>query len=162
DRFKDNFVQFDASANLELGKLLPKEAGLVIPFYGSISQMISTPEYDPFDMDLRLRDKLDNSSGSARDSIRKNAVDFASIKTIRFTNVHKERMVDKKPQIKDIENMDISYTYSKAEARNPLIEYNNVTKQRGGLGYNFAPQPKFFDRFKPLFKKTKHHWFDLV
>jgi cell surface protein SprA len=162
DRFKDNFVQFDASANLELGKLLPKKAGIVIPFYGSISQMISTPEYDPFDMDIRLRDKLNNSSGRERDSIRKNAVDFASIKTISFTNVHKERRGDKKPQLWDIENVDISYTYSKAEARNPLIEYNNVTKQRGGIGYNFAPQPKFFEPFKKMFSKTKTHWFDLV
>lgn len=162
DRFKDNFLQFDAAANLELGKLLPKRAALSVPFYASISQTISTPQYDPFDMDITLKQKLNEAPRSQRDSIRNNAIDFASIKTISFTNVHKNRTGNKKPQIWDIENLDVSYTYTKTEAHNPLIEYNNVTKQRGGLGYNFAPRPKFFEPFKKLFKKTKTHWFDLV
>jgi cell surface protein SprA len=162
ERFKDNFMQFDAAATLELGKLFPKNAALSIPFYASISTITSTPQYDPFDKDLTLKQKIRNSSGSARDSIRDNAIDFASIKTISFTNVHKNRTGNKKPQIWDIENLDLSYTYTKTEAHNPLIEYNNVTKQRGGLGYNFAPQPKFFEPFKKLFGKTKTHWFDLI
>ena len=162
ERFKDNFLQFDAAANLELGKLLPRNAGLSIPFYASISQIISTPEYDPFDMDITLKQKIRNAPKNERDSIRRNAVDFSSIKTVSFTNVHKNRMNDKKPQLWDIENVDLSYTYTKTEAHNPLIDYNNVTKQRGGLAYNFAPQPKFYEPFKKMFKKTKTHWFDLV
>ena len=162
ERFRDNFLQFDVAANLELGKLLPKSAALSIPLYASITQAISTPEYDPFDKDIKLKDKLRNAPTSQRDSIRKTAVDFASIKTISFTNVRKNRTGNKKPQIWDIENIDLSYTYTKTEANNPLIEYNNVTKQRGGLGYNFAPQPKFITPLKKLFKKSKTHWFDLI
>ncbi|MEO9144370.1 MAG: cell surface protein SprA, partial [Ginsengibacter sp.] len=76
--------------------------------------------------------------------------------------VHKNRTNNKKPQLWDIENVDVSYTYTKTEAHNPLIEYNNVTKQQGSLGYNFMPQPKFISPFKKLFSKTKSHWFDLV
>jgi len=163
DRFKDNFVQFDAAATLELGKLLPKKALLSIPFFASITNSISTPQYDPFDMDLTLKQKLNAAtSQSQKDSIRNNAIDFASIKTISFTNVHKNRANDKKPQLWDIENWDVSYTYTKTEAHNPLIEYNDVTKQQGSLGYNFMPQPKFISPFKKLFKKSKTHWFDLI
>ena len=163
DRFKDNFVQFDAAATLELGKLLPKKALLSIPFFASITNSISTPQYDPFDMDLTLKQKLQAAtSQSQRDSIRNNAVDFSSIKTISFTNVHKNRPDNKKPQLWDIENWDLSYTYTKTEAHNPLIEYNDVTKQQGSLGYNFMPQPKFISPFKKLFKKSKTHWFDLI
>lgn len=162
DRFKDNFLQFDVATNLELGKLLPRSAALSIPFYGSISQTISTPQYDPFDMDITLKQKLKNANSAEKDSIRRNAVDFASIKTISFTNVHKTRTNNKKPKIWDVENIDVSYTYTKTEAHNPLIEYNNVTKQRGGLGYNFAPQPKYIEPFKKIFKKSKTHWFDLI
>jgi cell surface protein SprA len=162
ERFKDDFMQFDAAANLELGKLLPKNAALSIPFYASISTMTSTPRYDPFDKDISLRQKIRYADRDERDSIRDNAIDFASIKTISFTNVHKNRTNNKKPQIWDIENLDLSYTYTKTEAHNPLIQYNNVTKQRGGLGYNFAPQPKFFEPFKKLFGKTKTHWLDLI
>src|SRR5690606_26249445 len=50
----------------------------------------------------------------------------------------------------------------KTEAHSPLIEYNRVTKQRGGLSYNFAPQPKFIEPFKKMFGKSKTHWFDLI
>src|SRR5665213_2981976 len=163
DRFKDNFVQFDAAATLELGKLLPKSAAMSIPFYASLTNAISAPEYDPFDMDITLKQKIrEAKTKSQRDSIRNNAIDFSSIKTISFTNVHKNRTNNKKPQIWDIENVDVSYTYTKTEAHNPLIEYNNVTKQQGSLGYNFMPQPKYFSPFKKIFKRTKTHWFDLV
>ncbi|MDQ6843551.1 MAG: cell surface protein SprA, partial [Bacteroidota bacterium] len=162
ERFRDYFFQFDAAANLELGKLLPKNAALSIPFYASITQSISTPEYDPFDLDITLKQKLKNAPSSERDSIRKNAVDFTSTRTISFTNVHKNRTNNKKPKPWDIENLDLNYSFTKTTAHNPLIEYNDVTKQRGGIGYNFAPQPKFFEPFKKLFKKTKTHWFDLI
>ncbi|MDQ2721032.1 MAG: cell surface protein SprA [Bacteroidota bacterium] len=163
ERFKDNFVQFDAAANLELGRLLPKKAALSIPFYASISNSISTPEWDPFDMDITLKQKLKQApTKSQHDSIRNNAIDFASIKTVSFTNVHKNRTGNKKPQLWDVENLDVSYTYTSAKAHNPLIEYNNVTKQQGSLAYNFAPRPKFYEPLKKLFKRRKTHWFDLV
>ncbi len=163
DRFKDNFVQFDAAANLELGKLLPKSAAMSIPVYASITNSTSAPQWDPFDKDITLKQKIkDATTKNAKDSIKNNAIDFASIKTISFTNVHKNRTNNKKPQLWDIENVDVSYTYTKTEAHNPLIEYNNVTKQQGSLGYNFMPQPKFISPFKKLFGKSKTHWLDLI
>lgn len=163
NRFTDNFVQLDASANLELGKLLPKKAAISIPFYASINKTVSTPEYDPFDMDITLKQKLkDAANKSQKDSIKNNAITVASMKTISFTNVHKDRTGNKKQQFWDVENIDVSYTYTKTEVHTPLIEYNDVTKQQGSLGYNFAPKPKFIEPFKKIFKKSKTHWFDLV
>ena len=38
DRYRDNFYQFDVSANLELGKLLPKRAALSIPVFASYTE----------------------------------------------------------------------------------------------------------------------------
>ncbi len=155
------FYSLTPPANLELGKLLPKKAALSIPFYASLSESISTPEYDPYDLDITLKQKMKQSPRSERDSIRKNAVDFISTKTVSVTNVHKNRTNNKKPKPWDIENFDLSYSFTKTEAHNPLIEYNNVTKQRAGLGYNFVAQPKFFEPLKKIFKKSKTHWFDL-
>src|ERR1035437_2792001 len=161
-RYKDNFVQFDAAANLELGKLLPKKAGISIPVYASYSQAVSTPEYDPYDLDIKLQDKINNAQTQAKkDSIRANAIDFTSIKTLNFTNVRKIKTNGKKPKIYDISNIDLSYSYTKTEAHNPLIEYNDVTKHRASLGYNFSPHPKYFEPFKKLIK-TKSHWLDLI
>ncbi|MEP6595635.1 MAG: cell surface protein SprA, partial [Ginsengibacter sp.] len=161
ERYRDDYVQFDAAANLELGKLLPKNAGLSIPLYAGYSQTVSTPEYDPYDLDIKLKDKLRYSDKSKRDSIRKDAVDFTSITTFNLTNVRKNKTNGKKAKIYDISNLDISYNYTKTEVHNPLIEHNEVTKHHAGLGYNFAPQPKYFEPFKKLFK-SKTHWFDLV
>jgi cell surface protein SprA len=162
DRFRDNFYQFDVSANLELGKLLPKRAALSIPVFASYSQNVSTPEYDPYDMDIKLKDKLKNVSGSQKDSIRNNAIEFNSTTTINFTNVRKNRTSTKAPKIYDISNFDVSYSYLKIKSHTPLIENNEITKHRYGLGYNFTPKPRYIEPFKRLFKKTKTHWFDLV
>ncbi|MEO5647206.1 MAG: cell surface protein SprA, partial [Chitinophagaceae bacterium] len=161
ERYKDHYLQFDAAANLELGKLLPKKLGLQVPVYASYSQTLSTPEYDPYDLDIRLKDKLKAAPGAQKDSIKKNAIDFTSIKTVNFTNVRKVKTNGKKPRIYDIENIDLSYSYVNTKAHNPLIENNEVTKHRGGVGYNYSPQPKYFEPFKKLIK-SKTHWFDLI
>ena len=162
DRYRDNFLQFDVSANLELGKILPKKAGMSIPVFASYSQTASSPEYDPYDQDIKLKDKIRDVSGKAKDSIRNAAIDFTSVKTLNFTNVRKNKTNGKSPKIYDIENVDLSYSYIKTSAHSPLIEYNDVTRHRGAVGYNYAPQPKYLEPFKKMFKKTKHHWFDLV
>jgi cell surface protein SprA len=156
-RSRDNFTQFDVATNLELGKLLPQNAGLSIPVYASLQQVISSPEYDPYDLDIKLQDKLSTSPASKRDSIRKNAVEFNSIKTINFTNVKKSKTNGKSPKIYDVENVDISYSYIKTSAHSPLVEYNEVTKHRGALGYNFAPQPTYVEPFRGIFKKSKSY-----
>ena len=162
ERSRDNFYQVDAAANLELGKLVPKKIGLSIPVYASYSRSVSSPQYDPYDLDIKLKDKIKSAPANQKDSIRKTAVDYTSIKTLNFTNVRKVRKDNKKPRIYDIENIDVSYSYLKTSKYSPLIEYNNVTRHRGVLGYNFQPQPKFISPFKSLFKKSKTKWFDLI
>ncbi|MBC7536054.1 MAG: cell surface protein SprA [Ferruginibacter sp.] len=162
DRYRDDFLQFDIAANLELGKLLPKKIGMSVPVFASYSQTVSTPEYDPYDLDIKLKDKLKSADPSQKDSIKKDAVDFTSVKTLNFTNVRKNKTNGKKPKIYDIENVDVSYSYIQTKNHNPLIENNEVTRHRGALGYNYAPQPKYIEPFKKLFRKNKTHWFDLV
>ncbi|MFT3910577.1 MAG: cell surface protein SprA [Ferruginibacter sp.] len=164
ERYRDDFYQFDIAANLELGKLLPKKIGMSIPVFASYSQTVSTPKYDPYDLDIKLKDKINTAGSKAeKDSIRDAAVDFTSVKTLNFTNVRKNKTNGKKPKIYDIENIDISYSYIQTTNHNPLIEKNEVTRHRGALGYNFAPQPKYIEPFKGLFKKKrKTHWFDAI
>jgi cell surface protein SprA len=160
ERARENFYQFDMAANLQLGKLLPKKWGVEIPFYGGYTQTVSTPEYDPYDKDQKLKDKLKTTSN--KDSVRNNAIDFTSTKTLNFTNVRKAKTGSGKPKIYDISNVDVSYSYIQTKSHNPLVENNEVTRHRGGLGYNFAPQAKYIEPFKKIFKKTKTHWFDLI
>ncbi len=162
ERYRDNFLQLDAAATLDLGKLTPKKYGLQIPVFASYSQTTSTPEYDAYDKDIRLKDKLNAVPANQKDSIRKTAVDFSSTTTVNFTNVKKNKTNNKKTKIYDISNVDLSYSYLKIKKYSPLIEYNDVTRHRGVVGYSFAPQPKYITPFKNLFKKQKTKWFDLV
>jgi cell surface protein SprA len=162
ERYRDDFYQFDVSSTLELGKLLPKKMGMSVPVYASYSQTVSSPQYDPYDLDIKLKDKLSTSPVSQRDSIRKNAVDFNAVKTLNFTNVRKNKTNGKAPKIYDIENVDLSYSFIKTVSHNSLIENNEITRHRGALGYNYNLQPKYVEPFKNIFKKSKTKWFDLI
>ena len=153
-------TQFDIATNLELGKFLPKSSGMSIPVYASLQQTISMPEYDPYDLDLNLKEKLKGVSGPEKDSIKESAFDVKTIKTVNFTNVKKNNVSGKKQKIWSPENVDVSYSYYKEEQHNPLIESNDLVRHRAGLGYNFASSPKYWEPMKGIIK-TKSNWFSL-
>ncbi|MEJ0080463.1 MAG: hypothetical protein WDM78_05795 [Puia sp.] len=128
----------DAATQLELGKLLPKELGLSIPFYGSISKTKSTPEYDPYDLDIKLADKIAAAkTASEKDSIEQVAVDETLIRSFNFTNVRKNNTTAKKLKIWSIENFDFSYSFTSTEHHNPIAQEDELKVYKGGLGYNF-------------------------
>ncbi len=160
-RSRDNYTQFDVATNLELGKLLPKKAGMSIPVYASLQRTVSAPEYDPYDLDIRLKDKVKSAPASQKDSIRQDAVDLKTIKTVNFTNVKKTNTSGKKQQIWSPENFDVSYSYYKETQHNPLVEDNSVTRHRAGLGYNYTSSPKYWEPMKTAVK-SKSNWLSLI
>ena len=161
ERARDAVSQVDLATNLELGKLLPAKAGLSIPVYAGVSQTIGTPEYDPYDLDIRLKDKLNQTPPNRRDSIRSNAVDIHTIKTVNFTNVKKNNTNGKKQRIWSIENVDVSYSYYKEDQHNPLIESNSIVRHRAGLGYNYTATPKYIEPLKRTIK-SKSAWYSIL
>ena len=162
ERAKDNLSQFDAATNLELGKFFPKKAGISIPMYASYSQTLSTPEFDPYDLDIKLKDKLAAApSKHVKDSIKNDAVDITTIKTINFTNVKKNNTTGKKQKLWSIENIDVSYSYTRQEHHNPLIESDELIVHHGGLGYNYSVNPKYIEPFKN-FIKSKNPWYKFL
>jgi cell surface protein SprA len=156
ERARENFMQYDAAANLELGRLLPKNLNISIPLYASINQTVRTPEYDPYDLDVRLKDKLRGVTGKARSDMKKAALDKTTIKTLNFTNV---RITPTgKVRLWSLSNFDLSYSFIKYEQTSPLITKNDVIKHRGGLGYTYNNQPVFWEPFRRLIK-SKSPWF---
>lgn len=163
ERFLDNYYQYDVATNMELGKLLPNRWNLSIPVYAGYSETISNPKYDPYDLDIRLKDKLNLARSKAeRDSILNQAQDFTSIKSLSLTNVRKLPNPDKTTNhLWDITNFDLSYSFSQILSHNPLISSDELTKQRLGLGYSFAGKDKFFAPFRNLIH-SKSHYLDLI
>ncbi len=160
-RSLDNNTQLDAATTLELGRLLPKKAALSIPFYASISRNVSTPEYDPYDLDIKLKDKLKAAPANERDSIKEQAVDATTIKTFNFTNVRKNNLTGKKLKPWSIENFDVSYSYTQSEHHSPLAEEDELITYKGGLGYNFAGVPKYWEPLKRRIK-SKSKWLNII
>jgi cell surface protein SprA len=156
ERSREYFTQFDVATNLQLGKLLPKKAGIDIPFYASYSQTVTTPEYDPYDQDVNFKDKLKTTN--SKDSLKNLAQDFLGITTVNVTNMRKNKTNGKPARIYDISNFDASYSYTKTERRNPLVESDVLEKHYAGLGYSFAPQPKFIEPFKKMIKYRSPWW----
>ncbi len=160
ERALSSTTQLDAATNLELGRLLPKSAGLSIPFYGSVSKNISTPEYDPYDLDIKLQDKINAATPAQRDSIREEAIDVTLIKSFNFTNVRRNNITGKKLKIWSLENFDLSYSYTKTDHHNPIAVEDALTVYKGGLGYNYVGTPKYWEPFKK-FIKSKSPWYSL-
>lgn len=151
ERARDNLFQFDIAANIDAGKLVPKKARLSIPVYASINRTTLTPEFDPYDLDVRYKEKFNRTPGNLRDSIRRAAVDETTIKTLNFTNV-KVMQGKGKTHLLSLSNFDFSYTFSQTEHNSPVILQNKITRQRGALGYTYVGQNNFIEPFKKLIK----------
>jgi cell surface protein SprA len=162
ERSRETFSQFDVSTNLDLGKMLPRSSGIQIPVYASYNKTVSTPEYDPYDLDVKLQDKLNSTSSKQNaDSIRRDAIDETTIKTINFTNVKKNKTNGKAPQPWDISNIDLNYSFTHQQTTNPIIELEDVKRTRAALGYNYSPQPKFLEPLKGAVKSNSP-WLALI
>ena len=151
ERAKDNLTQFDIAANIDAGKLAPKKARLSIPVYASYNLNTLTPEFDPYDLDIRYKEKLARSTGTARDSIRKAAIDQTTIKTLNFTNV-RVMQGNTKPGLLKLSNFDFSYSFSQTAHTSPVITQNKITRQRMGFGYTYVGQSTFKEPFKKWIK----------
>jgi len=161
ERSREDLYQFDVATNLDLGKLLPKSAAVQIPIYAGINRIASTPEYDPYDQDVKLKEKLKETSGKERDSIRNSAEDILTTKTVTLTNVKKNRTGAGNPKFYDVSNFDLNFSYIKMQHRTPLIEHDDVSRTRGAVGYAYSPQPKFLEPFRSSIK-SKSPWLGLV
>lgn len=145
DRQQEDITNFDIATNLEIGKMFPEEWGVRIPMHFDYSESRMTPEYNPLDPDIPFNKDLDSYENKAqKDSVKSLSQDLTIRKNINFINVRKDRtgqrMTKQRPW--DIENFDLSYSYSEIFHRNIDIEYHLEKTYRGGIGYNLALNPK--------------------
>lgn len=164
-RALDDLYQYDASTNLNMGKLMPKKWGVQLPLFVGYSESISNPIYNPYDLDVKYKDQLNAAtSGAQRDSLRKAAQDYTSITSVNLTNVRilgdpQKQTAKKMPW--SIQNFDLSYAYNRQFKRNPTIESDNLTNNKLGLGYTYSIKAKSIEPFKKMVK-SKSKWFSLV
>lgn len=157
-RQRDDVLQLDASTNLELSKLMPVKWGLKIPFYAQYSSITRTPEFDPYDLDIKLRDKLRaETDPQKRDSIRSSAQDVTVVRGFNFTNVRKERKAGKKIALPwDISNFSLTYAFNQTRKHTPFILSDVLNQYKGAIDYQYSTGLKPLMPFKNLIKNDKY------
>jgi cell surface protein SprA len=157
-RQREDVLQVDLSTNLELHKLLPAKAGVRIPFYAQYSNTTRTPQYDPYDLDIKLRDKLrDQANPLVKDSIRNAAQEVTTVRGFNFTNVRKDKKPGKKIALPtDISNLSLSYAYNETTKRNPFILRDQLHQHKGVLDYQYTTGLKPLTPLKEIVPNNKN------
>lgn len=145
-------AQFDISANLELGKFFGPESRLSMPFYAAYSKTTSTPEYSPYDSDVRLQTVLDQTDSKIdRDSIKAMSQTTETIKSLNVTNVRIKPEKGKRAKAYSPSNLSASYAITETVETDPDTEYDKTKEWNAALAYNYTTTSKPVEPFK----KTK-------
>jgi cell surface protein SprA len=144
ERQMEAITMLGFNSDFELGKFFPAKSGVRIPLHFDYSMEQHTPKYDPLNPDLYLSDVLKVYNTKAqKDSIKQLSESYTYRKNFNLMNLRKDRTkADKKPKIYDIENFNISYSYSEIFHRDVDIEYDMRKKYTGSLAYNYSAVPK--------------------
>ncbi len=157
DRQREKIQEYAVDVDFELGKFFPEKWGIKIPAFAQYSNMDRIPEFDPYDLDITLEEKLDlQDSQKDRDSIRNQAIDRTTIRGFNFTNVRKERTnKDKTPMPWDISNFTFTYAQTQTEHSDPIIESDVIDQKKGQIDYTYSKKANYITPFKKLTKKPK-------
>ena len=160
ERSREDVQQYNIVANLSLGKLLPPKWKITLPFNYAIGEETITPEYDPFNQDIKLKQLLDNTVDTAeRDNINNRAVDYTKRKSINFIGVRKERGEEQKPHVYDPENFTFSQSFNEVERHDFEIEDYVDQQSNTAVDYGYSFQPKSVEPFKKTkFMKKSSYW----
>ncbi len=149
ERNREDTQQYNIVTNFSIGKLLPPKWRITLPFNYAIGEETITPEYDPFNADIKLKQLLDNTTDEAeKDNIKNRAVDYTKRKSINFIGVRKERGPEQKQRVYDAENFTFSQSYNEVEHHDYEIEQYTNQESNTTVDYAFSFQPKPIEPFK--------------
>lgn len=148
ERQRETITNLDASAQVQLDKFIPEEAGLKIPMFVGYSQNVSTPQFAPAEPDTPMDIYLDKRDPEERDSLRSISQKVTERKSINFTNVRKEKTGEGKPHFYDVSNLSATYAFTETNYHDYNTEYDFMRNYRGGLAYSFSNSPKSIEPFK--------------
>ena len=140
ERAREATYGYDLAGNFSLDRFLPQRWGVSLPLYLQHSKTVSTPEYDPYDLDIRLKDKIETAENDAvRDSVREQAQEINKISALALNNVRISPATQReKPSPLDPANISVSYGITKTERSDPFIESEVIRDQTGAIDYTFS------------------------
>ncbi|MDR1601190.1 MAG: cell surface protein SprA [Tannerella sp.] len=156
ERSMDDYTQYAIASSVQLGKLFPEKARVILPLYYSVSKETISPQYTPLDQDIKLKDALDVVTTKAeKDSIKSFSQNQTTIKSFALNNV-KVDVRSKSPMPYDPANFSFSYVFNENKRTNPETAYETTKNYQGNLGYNYSPYVKPFTPFAKLEKNNSY------
>lgn len=150
DRNKYEALSYNFQSNVEMGKFFNKDVALRIPVFFNLSEEWKNPMFNPLDPDIEFPTAVQNLETQVQqDSLKALSQDYTLRRDVNFTNVRKERSATStdKPQVYDIENFSVSYSYSEVYKRNVSTQLDRRVDHKGTLNYTFQTSAK---PWKPL------------
>lgn len=156
DRNMDNIYQLSVSAALEAGRLFPEKARIQMPLYVAYSNETLSPDYDPLDTDIKLKENLDTyDDKEQRDSIRTMSNTVQESTSFSVTNMKVNIKSKKRDMFYDPANFSISASYNKQQEHSPEMERNVTTDHKGSFNYAYSFNPQPWEPFKKVQKVQK-------
>lgn len=159
ERSREDVFSYNVTTAVNTHQLLPKNWRLNIPMSYSVSEEKITPEYDPNNPDLRLKDVRDFAGTKAeKDAILDRAIEYTKRSSINFIGVRKDRAPEQKARFYDIENFTVSQSFNQVEQRNFEIESYLDQQARTTVDYAFAFKPFSVEPFKKVSNNRYLKW----
>ncbi len=159
ERSREDVFQYDVVTNLQIGKLLPTKWKMTIPFNYGVGEEIITPEYDPFNQDLKLQQLLDITENQNDKEFYKNrAIEYTKRKSINFIGVKKDFGEKARQDFFDPENFTLNYSYNQTNHTDYEIEDLIDQQVKAGFDYAYSFTTKPIEPLKKskLLGKTKY------
>ncbi|MDE5969420.1 MAG: cell surface protein SprA, partial [Muribaculaceae bacterium] len=137
NRRLDDYSFYNFAMKLDVGRFLPESLKLQAPVYYSMTRERTTPQYNPLDTDVKLKDALDMAPDKAmRDSIKNFAIENVDAQNFSVSGLRFNR-TSARPKPWDPANFTANLSFNKQSRHNPTTEYENVNEYRGGLVYQY-------------------------
>ncbi|MEM9835488.1 MAG: cell surface protein SprA, partial [Bacteroidota bacterium] len=159
ERDREQTVGYDISTQLQMDRFLGENSPIRIPLYLQLSKTVSTPEYDPYDYDIVLQDKLESFEGAAKDSVREQTQEITKITALNLTNVGFNSRGGGKPAPWDPSNFTASYGVTKTERSDPFISKEESRETTAALDYSYS---RGSGGYIEPFKKIKSKYLKLL
>lgn len=161
ERQQETKQRYDLSTNVDLGKFLPENWNVKVPFFYGVSEEVIRPRFNPLDPDVEFNKFLSDAETpqSVKDSVKRRVETYQKIRSFNFTNVHKEKGKNSnKSHFYDIENFSLNYAYSENFMRDINTEYDFKKNYRGGIAYSYSTKAKNYKPFEKIEIVKKSKW----
>ncbi|MEM7573026.1 MAG: cell surface protein SprA [Bacteroidota bacterium] len=151
ERSREKTLGYDLAGQFNLDKFFPERWGLRLPLYVQESRTVSTPEFDPYDFDITLEDKLNDADPADRDSLREQTQDITQISAINLTNVGINPQGGGGNSPLSISNFSVSVGQTRTQRSDPFIAAEDTRESTAALDYAFnRGRANYIEPFKSI------------